>query len=172
MYGELDPYYVTNGLQSAKDNRGILYQVGDGRSQFQQTYVGNTAWAFVCADKALKKNAINSGEFFFVPDNTPIQNTFQFMEIFLKGRNYKLSKYKIPFSIVYYPVLMLEWFLHVLSPLVRIYLPIVSCSIKYINMNLHFSGKKARERLGYHPIYKPNESIEKCLDFYQNVKLK
>ena len=70
MYGELDPYYVTNGLQSAKDNRGILYQVGDGRSQFQQTYVGNTAWAFVCADKALKKNAINSGEFFFVPDNT------------------------------------------------------------------------------------------------------
>jgi len=39
MYGELDPYYITNGLQSAARNNGVLYRVGSGTAKFQQTYV-------------------------------------------------------------------------------------------------------------------------------------
>lgn len=49
MYGEGDPYYVANGLRSAHGSGGTLYQVGDGSALFQPVYVGNTAWAFICA---------------------------------------------------------------------------------------------------------------------------
>ncbi|CAG2253676.1 unnamed protein product [Mytilus edulis] len=172
MYGELDPYYVTNGLQSAKANNNVLYQVGNGTAKFQQTYVGNSAWAFICADKSLRENKINSGEVFFIPDNTPVQNTFRFMRIFLETRHLQLSKYKIPYSSVYYPVLILEWILYILAPIHKVSLPVVSCSIKYINMNLYFSGRKARDQLGYEPVYTPEESISRSLKYYASVKLK
>lgn len=172
MYGELDPYYITNGLKSAYKTNGILYQIGNGSAKFQQTYVGNSAWAFICADKALRENRINGGEIFFIPDDTPIQNTFQFMNNFLSCRNFRLSKFKIPFSIVYYPVVFLECVLHILSSTVKVNLPVVSCSVKYICMDLYFSGRKARALLGYTPIYTPTQSIAKCLPYYTNIPLK
>ena len=49
MYGEGDPYYITNGLRNARYSNGSLYQIGNGTALFQPVYVGNTAWAFICA---------------------------------------------------------------------------------------------------------------------------
>jgi 3beta-hydroxy-delta5-steroid dehydrogenase / steroid delta-isomerase len=90
MYGELDPYYITNGLQSAARNNGVLYRVGSCTSKFQQTYVGNSAWAFICADKILRENKINSGEIFFIPDETPLQNTFYDICINIRSKSFEL----------------------------------------------------------------------------------
>ena len=172
MYGELDPYYITNGLQSAARNNGVLYRVGSCTSKFQQTYVGNSAWAFICADKTLRESKINSGEIFFIPDETPLQNTFEFMELFLQRRNMKLSNFKIPYVLVYYPVFILECILHLLSPVVKVRLPVVSCSVKYINNNLYFNGRKAHKMLGYTPLYTPQQSLTRCFTYYTNLKLK
>ena len=53
MYGEGDPYYITNGLRNARQTGGVLYQVGNGMAKFQPVYAGNSAWAFLCAGKAI-----------------------------------------------------------------------------------------------------------------------
>lgn len=51
MYGEEDPYYITSGLRNTHMSGGTMYQVGNGTAKFQPVYVGNTAWAFICAGK-------------------------------------------------------------------------------------------------------------------------
>jgi len=58
MYGEGDPYYVTNGLRSAQAAGGTLHQVGPGTARFQPVYAGNTAWAFVCAGEDMYRISV------------------------------------------------------------------------------------------------------------------
>ncbi|XP_021363944.1 3 beta-hydroxysteroid dehydrogenase/Delta 5--_4-isomerase type 1-like [Mizuhopecten yessoensis] len=171
MYGEEDPFYVTSGLRSAASNRGRLVQVGNGQSKFQQVYVGNTAWAFVCADRALRLNYNLGGEIFYIPDYTPVQNSFLFMQPYLESRNYGLSQYRLPCGLVYYSLYLMELVLHLLAPLIRINLPTASCSVRYINMDLYFNGSKGRRLLGYQPLYSPQEAEKRSLEYYKHVKL-
>lgn len=171
MYGEGDPYYVTSGLKNALRSGGVLYQVGDGSAKFQPAYVGNTAWAFICADRALSQNSLVGGQAYFIPDETHVQNTFQFLQPFLEARGMSLSKHKLPFSLMYTVVYVLEVIAKLLHPLVKITLPTESYSLKYINMNINFRGDKARELLGFKPIYTPNVAKERCKAYYMNVNL-
>ncbi|ESO97278.1 hypothetical protein LOTGIDRAFT_114779, partial [Lottia gigantea] len=171
MYGEGDPYYVSTALQNADQNKGVLIRVGNGTALFQQSYAGNVAWAFLCADTALRNNPSQvSGQVFFVPDNTPLQNSFLFMNYFLTLRNQRLSSFYLPWRHVYVTLYWLELVLKALSPLMKLSLPAQSCSVKYINMNLYFSSYKSRQLLGYKPFYTPQESIEKSSLYYKHYK--
>ncbi|XP_053394154.1 3 beta-hydroxysteroid dehydrogenase/Delta 5--_4-isomerase-like [Mercenaria mercenaria] len=171
MYGEGDPYYITNGLRNARDSNGTLYQVGNGTALFQPVYVGNTAWAFICADKELTGNSKLGGKFYFIPDDTPQQNTFEFMEPFLEVRGYRLSSIKFPFRLVYIFLLFSELVVKALSPLIKINLPAESYSVKYINMTLTFSSMRARQELGFKPIFSPEEAKQRSLLYYKHMEL-
>ena len=171
MYGEEDPYYVTNGLRNAAKSGNILLQVGDGTAKFQPSYVGNAAWAFICADVALRENPSIGGKFFFIPDDTPVQNTFQFLKPFLELRGFRLSSFHLPYDFVYNVLKLVEAVVKFLAPLVKIRLPTESYSVKYINTNLYFRNAKAKEVLKFQPIFTPSMALNNCLKYYKNVKL-
>ncbi|KAI8782543.1 3 beta-hydroxysteroid dehydrogenase [Biomphalaria glabrata] len=168
-YGELDTSYVTNALRSAEKNKGILQQIGDGTAMFQQAYVGNTAWAFVCADLAMKKNPDLRKEIFYIPDNTPIQNSFNFIRPYLEANNMRLSDKSISYPLVYGAVSITEKLVKGLSPLVRLSLPFQSHTIAYINTDFYFCGAKAKRLLGFEPIYSPNEARVLSMKYYTNM---
>lgn len=171
MYGELDPYYVTSALRSAKSTFGTLLRVGNGLAKFQQCYVGNAAAAFVQADSALREDAQIGGQFYFIPDDTPLQNTFQFMEPFLHAHGFKLSNKAVPYRLAYGWMYAMELLLKALSPLVKIHLKQASCSIQYINMDLYFKPNKAKRMLKYKPPYTPAEAHECSMAYYTTLKL-
>nr|KAG5700610.1 hypothetical protein BaRGS_015406 [Batillaria attramentaria] len=170
MYGELDPYFVTSGLRSARSTFGTLLRVGDGRAQFQQCYVGNAASAFVQADAALRENARLGGEFFFIPDDTPLQNSFEFMVPFLHPHGFKLSRLAVPFWLAYGWMYAFELVLKALSPLVKIHLTQAPCSVKYINMDLYFRADKAKKMFNFTPAFSPHEAHERSLAYYTAIK--
>ena len=171
MYGEEDPHYVINGLRNAAKSGNTLIQVGDGTAKFQPVYVGNTAWAFLCADRALYNRPSVGGQYYFIPDDTPVQSTFQFLKPYLEVRGFKLSSFKLPFTLVYNMLVLAEMVVNFASPLVKITLPTESYSVKYINMNLYFKNTKAKEMLHFTPIFTPTEARHKSLEYYKNVKL-
>jgi hypothetical protein len=171
MYGEGDPYYVTNGLRTARANGGILQRVGHGRALFQQAYVGNTAYAFLCADRALRSNPDLGSQVFYVPDDTPVQNTFCFMKPYLSSRGYRLSTWSIPYPITYWSLCLVEMVLWLISPLIKINLKVTSCSVRYINTDLYFSYQKARRLLNYWPIFSPQVAHQRSLEYYKFTKL-
>ncbi|KAJ8312422.1 hypothetical protein KUTeg_009795, partial [Tegillarca granosa] len=171
LYGEGDPYYVTTGLKRAYKANGTLYRVGNGQAKFQQAYAGNAAWAFICADKALRNNLTPGGTVYYIPDDTPIQNTFDFFQPFLESRQLRLSKWRIPFCLAYGGLYLFEVFLHLISPLKKIYFHEASCSVWYICTDLYFKSEKARKILGYKPLTSPNEAISRSLKYYQKIKL-
>ncbi|XP_076435045.1 3 beta-hydroxysteroid dehydrogenase/Delta 5--_4-isomerase type 4-like [Babylonia areolata] len=171
MYGELDPYYVTAALQSAKSTGGQLLRVGEGRALFQQSYVGNTAAAFLQADAALRENPDIGGQAFFVPDDTPVQNSFRFMEPYLHCRGFTLSPCYLPYTLVHGLLFLTELILKGLSPLVKIHMKTASCSVRYINTDLYFRAEKARTVFRFRPLFSPEEAQRRSLPYYKSVKL-
>jgi 3beta-hydroxy-delta5-steroid dehydrogenase / steroid delta-isomerase len=93
------------------------------------------------------------------------------MEPFLEVRGYSLSSIKFPFRLVYYFLFFSELVVKGLSPFVKINLPAESYSIKYINMNLTFSSKKARQEIKFKPIFSPEEAKQRSLQYYKHVPL-
>ncbi|GFR85883.1 3 beta-hydroxysteroid dehydrogenase/Delta 5--_4-isomerase type 1 [Elysia marginata] len=171
LYGELDTSYVINGLRGANQSKGILRQIGDGMAMFQQAYAGNTAWAFVRADQAMRENPDLTGEVFYVPDHTPVQNSFNFMRPYLEARGFRLSEGRLSYALVHSAVRVAEMLAKGLSPIYRLQLPVQSYSVQYINTSIYFSGEKARKVLGYEPIFTPNEARQSCLNYYKTVDL-
>lgn len=171
MYGEGDPYYITNGLRSAQKMSRTLIRVGNGSALFQPVYVGNTAWAFLCADRELRSNPGVGSNAIFIPDDTPLQNTFHFMGTYLGSRGLRLSKFYLNYHLVYWSMYALELFLWAISPLMKVNLTTASCSIRYMNTTLYFNYEKARSLIGYQPLYSPRESYERSINFYRNVRI-
>ena len=123
------------------------------------------------ADETLSQNKSSAGQSYFIPDDTPVQNIFDFLRPFLESRGMRLSKYKLPYFLLYNIVYVLEVIVKCLSPVVKVQLPTESYSIKYINMNLCFRGDKARKMLQFNPIFEPNVARQRCAAYYMNVNL-
>ena len=138
---------------------------------FQQSYVGNTAWAFVRANIAMRENPDLTAEVFYVPDNTPVQNSFNFMRPYLEVRGFRLSEDQLSYALVHSAVRVAEVLARGLSPIYKLNLPVQSHSLQYINTNIYFSGEKARRVLGYEPIFTPIEARQACLEYYKTVDL-
>ena len=174
MYGEEDPYYVTNALRSAKDTGGVLIKVGDGHAKFQQAYVGNVAWAHVQAQKAMAHSTNSSalvGKTYFITDDTPVMNTFQFLEPFLISREFKLSAYSLPYPFVYCALFATEWMIWFMQPIKKINLTTPLCSLIYVNNTYYFSRGRAERLLGYSPIYTYQESLQRSVSYYAQMPL-
>lgn len=171
MYGELDPYYVTNGLKSASKNKGILQRVGNGRAIFPQAYVGNMAWGHLSALKQLEQYPRVGGHVYFLTDDTPNMDSFTFMEPFLKDKGFSVSKSAIPYFVLFTFLKPAEVFVNLLKPFYRIHLPAQLCSIKYLTMNIHFSREKAEKMLNYSPIHSYKESMEMSKVYYKGLSM-
>jgi len=122
-------------------------------------------------DRALQENPGLGGQFYFVPDNTPVQSTFTFMEPFLAAQGFQMSRFRLPYTPVYYGLVVAEWIAWLLSPFVHLSLPTESYSLRYINMHLYFSGRKAEQELGFKPIFSPKLSLHRSLQYYKSLKL-
>ena len=71
MFGEADPYHVSNFIRLAEKGR-LAYRVGDGSSIFQQAYVGNVAHGHILAAKSLMgKESKAAGNAYFITDFKP-----------------------------------------------------------------------------------------------------
>lgn len=171
MYGEGDPYYVINGLKSAKQNGGILVRIGDGSAKFQQAYAGNVAWAHLCALSAIQLDPGLGGRNFFVTDDTPLMNTFTFMKPFLRCRGFDLSDNAIPYGLVFAVYFWIDWILWVLRPIWKVNLDVALPSVVYVNHTLYFNRRNAEEDLRYKPLYGYQTSLAKSLEFYKRVPL-
>ena len=84
----------------------------------------------------------------------------------------KLSETKLPYWLAYGLIFGGEKAAQLMSPVSKIDLPLPLCSLIYINNNLTFNGKKARNVLGYRPLYSFEESVANSMKYYRNIMQK
>lgn len=131
------------------------------------------AWAHVVAKRSLQRSSEQvGGHAFFVTDDTPLMNSFDFMDPFLSARGLSLSTYHLSYGFVYNLLRGTEILLWLISPLYRLNSSAAACSVAYVCKTFYFSRRQAELLLSYSPVYSYEESLAKCVDYYKNVDLK
>ena len=172
MYGEQDCTVGPTFLKIARACLGYFFNFS-GLAPQSISYAGNTAWAHIVASQTLKAKPYIGGQAFVITDDNRSATYADIAEPFFQARGYCISRFKIPFWFVYYVVSLIQVFFLVLLPVWRLRFPVQLSrrSLMHVKREMTFTGKKAREVLGYHPMYSYWQSIHRCLPYYKNMPL-
>jgi len=172
-YGEGDPYFIPQVLKNARANKGMLPRIDNIFIRAQVTYAGNVAWCALRAKDKLREDSSVAGEVFFVTDDTPIVDPFDFYQPILKEHGMRLSKWAIPYWILMMLLYVIVFFVRLIKPLYEISLPeyMEIKKIRFICNTFFFNRNKAILRLDYDPFYTAQESEARAMAFYKQLKV-
>ncbi len=169
MFGEGDPYHVANVLRVVKAG-GLPFRIGDGRAAFQHVYVGNVAHAHVLAMRALlEADSPVGGEIYFVTDDSPALNFFDFMEPIVNELGYTLppKSRSVPYPVMWTLGALLEGVAFACRPFARFVPTLTRSSVRFVGHDHTFLGEKARRDFGYQPIYSEPQALERTVDWFR-----
>ena len=142
------------------------------RSIHDIAYVGNVAWAHICAMRTLRDQSdVCGGKAYFITDDTPRLDFVDHISPFLKARGYRFANFQIPYRLAYFVIMVLQTLLMLLKPIKPINLPVNLKILDYINCNYSFRRTKASNDLGYRPIFSHEESMKSSTEYYKSVKV-
>ena len=135
------------------------------------SYVGNTAMAHVVAMETLAKDPEVGGQAYFITDDTPPENTFDFAERFLHPRGYKTTSFHVPFFFMVILVVLFKLCLLLVRPFKKVNSVFSLESMIHTNHSYTFSRKKAETLLSWKPLYSAQEAIERSIKYYKSIPL-
>lgn len=171
MYGEQDAHFVVQFLRHAKESNNCLTKIRSVDERFQVTYVGNAALAHLQAKDRLAVDDTVAGEVFFVTDDTPLEDIYEFLRPFIECQGCRLSDYTLPYLLAVLLLWLWALALRVLRPVWHFTCtPPPASSVTYICTSLFFNRTKATLRLGYYPSVSPDEAMQRSLEYYRSLK--
>jgi len=168
MFGEGDPYHVANVLRIVREG-SLPFRPGNGKARFQHVYVGNVARAHVLAmHRLLDSDSPVGGQAYFVTDDTPAINFFDFMEPILErlGERLPPRSRSIPYPVMFSLGAAMEAAAVLCRPFFRFSPTLTRSSVRFVCHDHTFRGDKARRDLGYDPIYGETEAIERTAEYF------
>jgi nucleoside-diphosphate-sugar epimerase len=169
MFGEGDPYHVANVLRVVKEGN-LPFRIGNGRAAFQHVYVGNVAHAHVLAMRALlEPESPIAGEVYFITDDSPAVNFFDFMEPILNRLGHSLppKSRSVPYPAMWTIGALLEGIAFACRPVFRFTPTLTRSSVRFIGHDHTFVGEKARRDFGYEPVFSEEEAIERTVAWFR-----
>jgi nucleoside-diphosphate-sugar epimerase len=168
MYGEADPYHVSNVLRAVQGGK-LLARIGDGKAVFQHVYVGNVAHAHLLAlQRLVEEEPTVAGQIYIITD-FPASNFFAFMERLVNHLGYAFppASRSVPYPFAYALGALLEFAAKLLQPVVTYRPTLTRSSIRTICNDLSFVGEKAARDLGYEPVYSEAEALERTVEWFR-----
>ena len=171
LYGEHDNTFIPSAAWAAQRFFGYYPNCGKPNKRMTAMYVGNAAWAHVCAAKCLldssTRDAIN-GQFFYISDDTPSENYTSFFMRFLRPRYG--TTFRLPVIILtvmlYLIVVVVVFFSSVFQ--LQIPSPVLNYrrQIKVLSISHTVSWDKARDKLDYRPKYQFSDAVNRSRIWY------
>ena len=168
IYGEEDK--VTSNFLKSTKKFGRWTNIDCKGAERQMVYAGNVAWMFVRAETAMLKDDENKigGNAFSALDETPPGEAFKMIETFIKACSIPVSRFSIPLWIIYYVLYMVYLVIWLLSPIVKLNVPLGLPVIRSMSLTFIFTNKKAKRMLNYTPLYSYEESFKRSVAYYNS----
>ncbi|CRK96173.1 CLUMA_CG009602, isoform A [Clunio marinus] len=178
MYGECDERFFPTIMRLAVRWNGKIPRIAEGGKK-QLSYVGNVAWAHLCARTKLKMNPKDiSGLPIFITDETPVTDAVRFtqrvnvdMEIF----KIKPMSWSPPFLLCYFLAMMLELVLKAVNIFKKVQVEYCPRGLlAYGSSLVLFDRLRSSISMDYEPIYTVSEGFLRSAKWYdlwyQNFK--
>lgn len=172
-YGEGDRHFIPSVLKNAKENKGILPKVDNVFIRSQVTYAGNVAWCCLKAKDKIQEDSSLAGEVFFVTDDTPIVDPFDFFKPILELHGMKLSSWSYPYWLIILILTIINALVRLVKPIFNISLPdyMETKRLQYVANTFFFNRNKSILRLDYDPLFSPQDSEARSFAFYKKLSL-
>ncbi|ROS01924.1 3beta-hydroxy-delta5-steroid dehydrogenase/steroid delta-isomerase [Sinobacterium caligoides] len=146
--------------------KGVLkVRPGDGSAKLDNSYVHNLIHGKLLAALQLKDGGSSPGEAYFINDNEPV-NMMDFSRPVIEALGHPFPKRTIPFKFLVAILTVWqkghEWF-KLPEP------PQPPLAVERICIDNYFSIEKARDQLGYEPLYNTEEAMKECLPYYHQL---
>lgn len=167
IFGEHDPTFVPRLVQAGREGK-TKYIIGDGRTKWEFTYVGNVADACIKAAEHLSPGSAVAGQAYFITND----ETTLFWEqcgTILGNLGYPVPSICIPYVVCYVFAALLEFTLLVLSPIYRPTQPptFTLHRIRICTTHRQLSCAKAKRDFGYTPKVSMEEGMQRTLEFFK-----
>jgi nucleoside-diphosphate-sugar epimerase len=156
IYGEGDPYYIVSVIKATASGL-LLFKIGDGRAPNDHTYVGNGAWAHICAAQRLLEpgNTVH-GRAFNISYEEPC-SLYEKVAPFLEVFKLKVPSAAVPAALMWHLAHLLELLFSLIPRVVRPTLLLTREAVEAITRHKTFRDPRARKELGFEPLYSPDE---------------
>ncbi len=145
----------------------FLPRFGHKNSKMQHAYAGNLAWAHVVANQALAQDSSLGGQVYYITDDTPVVNRFDFIEILGSETGIYVTRHTIPKSVTYLIAFIAMIFIYLISPIYSLNADWNIDLLSYMVRTKTFRRTKAEKMLGYKPLFSYEESIAATTKFYK-----
>jgi nucleoside-diphosphate-sugar epimerase len=168
MYGEEDPYHVSNILRVVREGK-LVARMGTSKTVFQHAYVGNVAHAHLLALRSLSEQGpVAAGQVYILTDH-PAVNFFEFIEPLVNAMGHRVPPRwrTVPFPLAYAGGAVLELVHAAFGRFLRNPPALTRSSANMVCKDLSFDGSKARRDLGYEPVYSEAEALDRTIAFFR-----
>ncbi|XP_055980754.1 3 beta-hydroxysteroid dehydrogenase/Delta 5--_4-isomerase-like [Sorex fumeus] len=167
IYGEGSQFLLFH-MNRALKNNNTLEKFGQ-YSVVNPVYVGNVAWAHILALRALrdpKRAPRIQGKFYYISDDTPHQSYVDLNYNLSKEWGFSLqSGMSCPVFLAHWIAFLLEMVSFLLYPIYKYDPPFTRHLVALSNSTFTFSYKKAKQDLGYRPLFSWEEAKQKTSDW-------
>ena len=171
FYGENDRRFVPFAFMLSKRCCGYFPAPANSFALMSSMYVGNAAWAQLCAAERLldgdESNRVG-GKVFYIGDDTPPSSFTEFFKEFLTPLGYRISPIRIPLLIL----LIIAYIFEFISIcLYWVGIDYASTwnrgSIKLVRTSHSIRWEKARAMLRYKPLYAFGAALARSMPYYR-----
>ena len=173
MFGENDTLFVLTALKAAKQCCGYYLSAGDRTTTMQSLYFGNAAWAHIVAAQRLLDKETRTrvgGKFYYIGDYSPVCCMTDFMAQFLRPLGYRVAPW--PLKLPLLPLLLLAFLLEFVMLLLAVVgvdlrSSLNRASVGFLRLSHSYAWDKAREELGYEPLYQHSAALARSMEYYR-----
>ena len=142
--------------------------------RYQLTYAGNAAWAVIKAKDKLFKDKSVGGEVFFITDDTPIVDPFDFLKPIVEANGISMSSFSVPYWLLIIVLNLIYLLVGLVSIVYEVNLPEIlnRNRLTYLVNTFFFNRNKSIIRLDYDPLFTPEECEEKAFSYYKKLSKK
>ncbi|KAL7048012.1 hypothetical protein ACKWTF_003177 [Chironomus riparius] len=170
MYGEEDNHFFTKILKFADKWNGKIPRLAEGGKK-QCTYVGNAAWAHLCAKDKLKNEPKSiAGMPIFITDDTPVTDAVRLAQRInadMEAFKIKPTSWSIPFVICFIIVMFMEMFVKFMNLFTKYQVKYCPRGMfAYASSFVLLDRLRSSTALEYDPIYSVNEGFSRSGKWY------
>ncbi|XP_013378832.1 sterol-4-alpha-carboxylate 3-dehydrogenase, decarboxylating [Lingula anatina] len=168
IFGPRDPHMLPTTIATARAGK-MKFMIGNGKNLVDFTYVENVVHGHIIAAEKLEAGSPVCGKAYNITNDDPIY-FWSFLSRLLTGLQYDTPKYSIPYTVIFFIALLVQFFCFLLRPLVTIRPTFTPMRVALAGTFHYYSCDRAKRDMGYAPVVPLDKGIELTIKAFPHLK--
>ncbi|XP_064607875.1 sterol-4-alpha-carboxylate 3-dehydrogenase, decarboxylating-like [Liolophura sinensis] len=168
IFGPRDPQLLPTAVNLSQQGKFKVI-IGDGKNLVDFTHVYNVVEGHILAAEHLYNSSVVCGQAYNITNDEPVY-FWTFLTRLLVDLGYRPPKYHIPFFLLFYVALILQFVCNLLRPIKDINLSFSPMKVALAGTFHYYSCEKAKRDFQYKPVVSLEEGIRMTVKSFEHLR--